>query len=180
MSKSRIIHYTHRTFVVWSVVEAGNLFNSPIKNSSQKLPTGMAPLIWLVTGCSSGFGEQFVYSIIARGDKVIASGRNAATRLQHLESTGAHVMDLDVTLPPQELDAKVQAALAVYGGIDVLVNNAGYIESSPLEELGYVWYTCFKISRAPLIREKPERTEAYMLELGQTRAPHEKSSDKPV
>ena len=98
----------------------------------------MAPVVWLVTGCSSGFGEQFVHSIIARGDKVIATGRNAETRLQHLEGTGAHIMDLDVTIPPQQLNKKVQAAIAVYGDIDILVNNAGYIESSPLEELGYV------------------------------------------
>ena len=99
----------------------------------------MTPLVWLVTGCSSGFGEQFVHAILARGDKVIASGRNAAERLSHLKSTanGAAILDLDVTIPRPELDSKIEEALKIYGVIDVLVNNAGYIESGALEELGY-------------------------------------------
>jgi NADP-dependent 3-hydroxy acid dehydrogenase YdfG len=49
----------------------------------------MAPLVWLVTGCSSGFGAAFVHEIIARGDKAIAIGRKAETRLAHLKGTGA-------------------------------------------------------------------------------------------
>lgn len=98
----------------------------------------MALLVWLVTGCSSGFGEQFVHNILARGDKVIASGRNAATKLKHLEGTGAAILDLDVSIPPAEINAKVEEALKIYGTVDVLVNNAGYIESAPVEELTYV------------------------------------------
>ena len=98
----------------------------------------MAPLVWLVTGCSSGFGEQFVHSILARGDKVIATGRDAATRLQHLNDTGAAILDLDVSIPQAQLSTTIEQALKIYGGIDVLVNNAGYIESAPVEELGYV------------------------------------------
>ncbi|KAI9740781.1 MAG: hypothetical protein M1818_004746 [Claussenomyces sp. TS43310] len=97
----------------------------------------MAPLVWLVTGCSSGFGEQFVHNILARGDKVIATGRNAATRLQHLGATGAAILDLDVSISQAELNEKVEEALKIYGRIDVLVNNAGYIESAPVEELGH-------------------------------------------
>ena len=89
----------------------------------------MAPLTWLVTGCSSGFGEKFVHAILARGDRVIASGRNAAVKLAHLQDTSAAVLDLDVSKPPEELVTKIQEALKIYGGIDVLVNNAGYIVS---------------------------------------------------
>ncbi|KAK3169840.1 putative secondary metabolism biosynthetic enzyme [Lepraria neglecta] len=95
----------------------------------------MPTLTWLVTGCSSGFGEEFVHSILARGDRVIATGRNAASRLQHFKDTGATIMDLDVTAPQADLDKKMAEALAIHGGIDVLVNNAGYIESGPVEEL---------------------------------------------
>ncbi|KAK4097866.1 NAD(P)-binding protein [Parathielavia hyrcaniae] len=86
----------------------------------------MAPLVWLITGCSSGFGAQFVHSALARGDKVIATGRNAATKLAHLDGTGAAVVDLDVTLPEEEIKTIVDNAAKIYGRIDVLVNNAGH------------------------------------------------------
>lgn len=90
-------------------------------------PAVMTPLVWLVTGCSSGFGLEFVRSILARGDKVIATVRgNAHERLQHLKTGGAAVLSLDVDVQQAELDAKVKEAIAIYGGVDVLVNNAGY------------------------------------------------------
>lgn len=98
----------------------------------------MAPLTWLVTGCSSGFGEQFVHAILARGDNVIATGRHASLRLQHLAVTGAAILDLDVSAEFDVVQKTVKDALGIYGGIDVLVNNAGYMESCYIEELTYV------------------------------------------
>lgn len=97
----------------------------------------MAQLVWLVTGCASGLGEQFVYAILARGDKVIATERNASSRLQHLASTGAAILDLDVSLGTKQIENTVEEALGIYGRIDVLVNNAGYMESCYIEELTY-------------------------------------------
>lgn len=88
----------------------------------------MAQLVWLVTGCSSGFGETFVHEIIARGDKVIATGRQAETRLVYLKDIGATVLDLDVGSTQAELDKKIEEAITIYGKVDVLVNNAGYAE----------------------------------------------------
>lgn len=98
----------------------------------------MPQLTWLVTGTSSGFGERFVYSILAKGDRVIATARRGHERLQKLEEAGAAILDLDVTAPQAELDAIVKKALSIYGGIDVLVNNAAYIEAALIEELEYV------------------------------------------
>lgn len=97
----------------------------------------MSQLTWLVTGTSSGFGEQYVHSILERGDNVIATARRGAERLHHLKDAGAAILDLDVTASQSELDVKVKEALEVYGGIDVLVNNAGYIEAGIIEELEY-------------------------------------------
>ncbi len=96
----------------------------------------MTQLVWLVTGTSSGFGEQLVHAVLERGDKVIATARNAANRLQALKDAGAAILDLDVTASQRELDSKVKEALTIYGTIDVLVNNAGYIEAGFLEEVG--------------------------------------------
>ena len=83
----------------------------------------MAQLTWLVTGCSSGFGESFVHAILARGDKVIATGRKSAERLAHLKDSGAAILDLDVTWSQQEIDSTIEKAIEIYGGIDVLVSD---------------------------------------------------------
>jgi len=100
----------------------------------------MAPLVWLITGCSSGFGEAFVHDAMCRGDKVIATGRKADTRLTHLKDIGASILELDVTASQAELDAKVKEAIAIYGHIDVLVNNAGYVQTGLIEATTYVAY----------------------------------------
>jgi NADP-dependent 3-hydroxy acid dehydrogenase YdfG len=96
----------------------------------------MAQLVWLVSGCSSGFGEQFAYSILKRGDKVIATARNLA-KLKHLETAGAAILQLDITDSQQNIRDKVAQAIAIYGKIDVLVNNASYVSIGTWEDLEY-------------------------------------------
>ena len=92
-----------------------------------------------MTGCSSGFGEAFVHDILARGDRVIATGRQADTRLSHLKSTGASILDLDITAPQANVEDKPNAALQVYdNGMDVLVNNAGYMQSGFVGDMTFV------------------------------------------
>lgn len=91
---------------------------------------------WLITGCSSGFGELFVRQLRGLGHNVIATGRNAGERLAYLADTGASILDLDVTAPASEIEAKMSHAWGLYpNGIDVVVNNAGYILSGAVEEL---------------------------------------------
>lgn len=97
----------------------------------------MSPLVWLVTGASSGFGLHFVESILAKGDKVIATARGDASRLDNLKAQGAAVLQLDVTSPQSVLDATINEAIKIYGHIDVLLNNAGYIEAGLFEELDH-------------------------------------------
>ncbi|KAL8845688.1 MAG: hypothetical protein Q9221_009158 [Calogaya cf. arnoldii] len=105
----------------------------------------MTKLTWLVTGCSSGFGKQFVHSILARGDNVIATGRKADQRLAHLKDTGAAILDLDISASEEQIAAKAQEALKIYDGIDVLVNNAGYIDFGFVEDFPYDrWLAQFK------------------------------------
>jgi len=89
--------------------------------------------VWLVTGANSGFGAEFVHQILARGDKVIATGRNP-DKLAALSNSGAHLLKLDVTSSIDELYEIAKQAEAVYGRIDVLINNAGYVEMGTLEE----------------------------------------------
>ncbi|EWY81107.1 hypothetical protein FOYG_15383 [Fusarium oxysporum NRRL 32931] len=92
-------------------------------------------LTWFITGCSSGFGEALVRQLRSAGDNVIATGRNADTKLSHLKETGAAILDLDVSSSPEVIKSKIEEAWGIYNGIDVVVNNAGYILSGAVEEL---------------------------------------------
>jgi NADP-dependent 3-hydroxy acid dehydrogenase YdfG len=94
----------------------------------------MTQRIWLITGCTSGFGEQFVHDILARGDKAIATGRSLS-KLSRLEVAGAATLQLDITDTQQNIRDIITKAIAVYGRIDVLVNNASYISIGTWEDL---------------------------------------------
>ncbi|KAK4216519.1 hypothetical protein QBC37DRAFT_385409 [Rhypophila decipiens] len=97
----------------------------------------MSGLVWLITGCTSGSGLALVHAIVSRGDKVIATGRGATTRLASLQSSSPHsitALDLDVTSPLLQIQSIIDHAVSIHGRIDVLVNNAGRTGMSTLEE----------------------------------------------
>ncbi|MFC6645744.1 oxidoreductase [Granulicella cerasi] len=98
-------------------------------NSSQRGKT------WFITGTSSGFGFLLAKYLISLGANVVATARRADV-LEELEASApAQVqrLALDVTKPAQ-IDAAVKDALARWGKIDVLVNNAGYGLTAAFEE----------------------------------------------
>jgi NADP-dependent 3-hydroxy acid dehydrogenase YdfG len=94
----------------------------------------MAPLVWLVTGCSSGFGREFVHEILKSGDKVIATARRPET-LEDLKKAGAAVLQLDVTWDQERINETINNAIAIYGQLDVLINNAAYVLGGAWEDL---------------------------------------------
>ena len=94
----------------------------------------MAPLVWLITGTTSGIGEALVKEVARRGDKVIATGRNAEERLQSLKSDNIALLDLDVASSREVINAQINTAVSIFGRIDVLINNAGMSASSSIEE----------------------------------------------
>src|SRR2546423_1916996 len=90
--------------------------------------------VWIVTGCSSGFGLELVHAILERGDRVIATARKLES-ISELTKAGAAILQLDVTSPLSELKSIMEKAITIYGKIDVLVNNAGYSTSGAIEEV---------------------------------------------
>ncbi|WP_242130167.1 oxidoreductase [Sphingobium sp. Sx8-8] len=90
---------------------------------------------WLITGCSSGFGQRLALAAARRGDRVIATARNVETIADMAEPFG----DRMITLPLDVADAAatkavVAKAVETFGGFDVLVNNAGYALFGAIEE----------------------------------------------
>lgn len=89
--------------------------------------------VWFITGCSTGFGRALALHALRSGHRVVVTARHAE-QVADLASAGeALVLSLDVTNQNQ-VDAAVQATLARFGHIDVLVNNAGIGYLAAIEE----------------------------------------------
>lgn len=89
--------------------------------------------VWLITGCSTGFGRELSRVLLGRGNSVVVTARKPATLDEFAAQPKALVAALDVTVPQQIADVVAQAEKR-FGRIDVLVNNAGYGYLSALEE----------------------------------------------
>ncbi len=105
--------------------------------------------VWLITGSGSGLGRSIAEAALAAGDRVVATARNLAQLDDLLANYGERVRAarLDVT-NEEEGKAAVDLALAAFGRLDVLVNNAGYgdtqpFEQAPSEDFRRLVETCF-------------------------------------
>ena len=90
---------------------------------------------WFITGCSTGFGRELAKLVLDRGYRAIVTARDPA-KIQDLAAGHegrALALKLDVT-DKAEVAATVRQAEAVFGSIDVLVNNAGFGYVGALEE----------------------------------------------
>ena len=92
--------------------------------------------IWLITGAGHGLGRSIVEAALDAGDRVVATARDLAKLDDLVARFGDQVraMSLDVTDEAQG-QAAVRGAVEAFGRLDVLVNNAGYGQSSPFEEM---------------------------------------------
>ena len=90
---------------------------------------------WLITGCSTGFGREIARAALEAGHSVVVTARRADAVQDFVDEFGdrALAVALDVTDPGQ-VAAAVAAAEDAFGGIDVLVNNAGHGYLSAVEE----------------------------------------------
>ena len=92
--------------------------------------------VWLVTGSASGLGRSIAEAVLASGDRLVATARDPRQLEDLVKKSGERVRAarLDVT-DETAAHAAVQAAIEAFGRLDVVVNNAGYGDVSPFEQL---------------------------------------------
>src|SRR5882757_5678158 len=122
--------------------------------------------VWVVTGSASGLGRNIAEAVLESGDRLIATARDTKRLDDLVEKYGDRVraFPLDVT-DESAAQAAVQTAVAAFGRLDVVVNNAGYGDIAPFEQLSAErfravmdtnFYGVVNVTRAavPLMREQ--------------------------
>ncbi|WP_414620062.1 SDR family NAD(P)-dependent oxidoreductase [Calothrix sp. CCY 0018] len=131
-----------------------------------KNQNGLVPKVWLITGCSTGLGRALAEAVLKKGDYLVATARRPEqlyALIKHYPQT-VKVVRLDVTLS-QDIKAAVDTAIATFGRIDVLVNNAGHGLIASLEEVSDVdihqyfetnFFGAFRLMRTvlPMMRQQ--------------------------
>jgi NAD(P)-dependent dehydrogenase (short-subunit alcohol dehydrogenase family) len=137
-----------------------------------------SPQTWFITGTSSGFGKAFAEHALSQGHRVVATARrvDALAGLVAMAPDRVLALALDVDVAGAA-EAAIAAAVARFGRIDVLVNNAGYgvvgaLEETPDAELRALFDTNFfgamAVIRAalPVLREQRGGAIVNMSSLG--------------
>jgi NAD(P)-dependent dehydrogenase (short-subunit alcohol dehydrogenase family) len=121
---------------------------------------------WFITGSSRGFGRALVRAALEAGDSVAATARKPEQLDDLVAEFGERIapIALDVT-DPEAARAALEEAKKRFGRIDVLVNNAGYANVSPIEttededfrtQFETNFWGVYNVSKAaiPLLREQ--------------------------
>jgi NAD(P)-dependent dehydrogenase (short-subunit alcohol dehydrogenase family) len=91
--------------------------------------------VWLITGCSTGFGRELAKEVLAKGYKVAVASRKTSDvdDIVAAYPNSSIAIQLDVT-NESEIKSSVAQTMAHFGQIDVLVNNAGIGYFGSIEE----------------------------------------------
>lgn len=92
--------------------------------------------VWLVTGSASGLGREIAKAILASGDRLLATARDPERLNDLVERYGEQVCAAPLDVADETAaKAAVVKAVDVFGRLDVLVNNAGYGDTAPFEQV---------------------------------------------
>ena len=92
--------------------------------------------VWLITGSGNGLGRDIAEAALAAGDSVVAGARRTDELKPLVEQYGERVKPVTLEVRDEvAAKAAVQAAVDTYGRLDVLVNNAGYGQFAPFEQM---------------------------------------------
>ncbi|MGY1987586.1 SDR family oxidoreductase [Blastococcus sp. SYSU DS0669] len=91
---------------------------------------------WFITGASRGFGREWSIAALERGDNVAATARDTASLEGLVQQFGDRVLPIRLDVDDRDaVFAAVQQAREHFGGLDVVVNNAGYGQFGMVEEV---------------------------------------------
>lgn len=92
--------------------------------------------VWFITGASKGLGLSLTKKLLENGYRVAATSRNAKELQDAVNSTSENFLALKVEIANENsVEAAIKKTVNYFGGIDVVVNNAGYGQVGSLEEL---------------------------------------------
>jgi len=96
----------------------------------------MAVKTWFITGTSRGFGREWAWAALDRGDKVAATARDLPSFDDLVAKYGETILPIQLDVTDQGADfAAVKLAHDYFGRLDVIVNNAGYGQFGMVEEI---------------------------------------------
>src|SRR4030081_921537 len=92
--------------------------------------------VWLITGSGNGLGGDIAEAALAAGDSVVAGARRTEELAPLVKQYGARVKPVTLEVRDEAAaKAAVQLAVDTFGRLDVLVNNAGYGQFAPFEQM---------------------------------------------
>jgi NAD(P)-dependent dehydrogenase (short-subunit alcohol dehydrogenase family) len=92
--------------------------------------------VWLITGSGNGLGRDIAEAALAAGDSVVAGARRTEELAMLVDQYGGRVKPVTLEVRQEAAcKAAVEAALDSFGRLDVLVNNAGYGQFAPFEQM---------------------------------------------
>jgi NAD(P)-dependent dehydrogenase (short-subunit alcohol dehydrogenase family) len=92
--------------------------------------------VWLVTGSASGLGRNIVEAVLASGDRLVATARDPRQLEDLVPKYGERVRTAPLDVADESAaHAAVRVAVDTFGRLDVVVNNAGYGDVAPFEQL---------------------------------------------
>lgn len=92
--------------------------------------------VWLVTGSASGLGRNIAEAVLASGDRLVATARDPHRLEDLVKKYGNQIRTAPLDVADEKAaQASVQLAMETFGRLDVVVNNAGYGDIAPFEQL---------------------------------------------
>jgi NAD(P)-dependent dehydrogenase (short-subunit alcohol dehydrogenase family) len=92
--------------------------------------------VWLVTGSASGLGRDIAEAVVASGDRLLATARDPQRLDDLVQKYGEQISTAALDVADEHAAAAAVAkAVEVFGRLDVLVNNAGFGDTAPFEQV---------------------------------------------
>jgi NAD(P)-dependent dehydrogenase (short-subunit alcohol dehydrogenase family) len=104
--------------------------------TDRRVKEGPATKVWLVTGSASGLGRNIAEAVLASGDSLVATARDRRRLEDLVQKYGDQVRTAPLDVADEDAAFRaVQTAVDAFGRLDVVVNNAGYGDIAPFEQL---------------------------------------------